>query len=126
MMIHLPSQSRTSKCCSVGEQGFDSRKCYSFRVRLKRLVPYCNVVNYSSDWEAETFWMNGTLLGNNCATFMYCLSTNGEGVTAGWDAGNMLQINVAPLCSIFCYGRDFMRMSNCPCLSHVHLDPDGP
>ncbi|KAM4681643.1 cytokine receptor-like factor 2 [Amazona ochrocephala] len=55
-------QSRTSKCCSVGEQGFDSRKCYSFRVRLKRLVPYCNVVNYSSDWEAETFWMNGTLL----------------------------------------------------------------
>ncbi|XP_010009480.1 PREDICTED: LOW QUALITY PROTEIN: cytokine receptor-like factor 2 [Nestor notabilis] len=55
-------QSRTSKCCSVGEQGFDPRKCYSFRVRLKRLVPYCNVVNYSSDWEAETFWMNGTLL----------------------------------------------------------------
>uniref|UniRef100_A0A8B9FRJ5 Cytokine receptor-like factor 2 n=1 Tax=Amazona collaria TaxID=241587 RepID=A0A8B9FRJ5_9PSIT len=69
-------QSRTSKCCSVGEQGFDSRKCYSFRVRLKRLVPYCNVVNYSSDWEAETFWMNGTLLGNSCATFVYCLSTN--------------------------------------------------
>ncbi|KAM9204983.1 cytokine receptor-like factor 2 [Mergus octosetaceus] len=55
-------QSRTSKCCRVGEQGFDPRKCYSFRVRLKRLVPYCNVVNYSSDWEAETFWMNGTLL----------------------------------------------------------------
>ncbi|XP_010117196.1 PREDICTED: cytokine receptor-like factor 2 [Chlamydotis macqueenii] len=55
-------QSRTSKCCSVGEQGFDPRKCYSFRVRLKRLVPYCNVVHYSSDWEAETFWMNGTLL----------------------------------------------------------------
>nr|XP_009664715.1 PREDICTED: cytokine receptor-like factor 2 [Struthio camelus australis] len=55
-------QSRSSKCCSVGEQGFDPRKCYSFRVRLKRLVPYCNVVNYSSDWEAETFWMNGTSL----------------------------------------------------------------
>ncbi|NXF53072.1 CRLF2 factor, partial [Oceanites oceanicus] len=58
-------QSRASKCCSVGEQGFDPRKCYSFRVRLKRLVPYCNVVNYSSDWEAS-FWMNGTLLGNSC------------------------------------------------------------
>ncbi|NXA15125.1 CRLF2 factor, partial [Sapayoa aenigma] len=55
-------KSRTSTCCSVGDQGFDPRKCYSFRVRLKRLVPYCNVVNYSSDWEAETFWMNGTLL----------------------------------------------------------------
>ncbi|XP_037994921.1 cytokine receptor-like factor 2 isoform X2 [Motacilla alba alba] len=55
-------QSRTSKCCSVGEQGFDPRKCYSFRVRLRRLVPYCNVVKYSSDWAAETFWMNGTLL----------------------------------------------------------------
>ncbi|XP_051500036.1 cytokine receptor-like factor 2 [Apus apus] len=55
-------QPRTSKCCSVGEQGFNPRKCYSFRVRLKRLVPYCNVVNYSSDWEAQTFWMNGTLL----------------------------------------------------------------
>ncbi|XP_062430819.1 cytokine receptor-like factor 2 [Rhea pennata] len=55
-------QSRSSKCCSVGEQGFDPRKCYSFRVRLKRLVPLCNVVNYSSDWEAETFWMNGTSL----------------------------------------------------------------
>ncbi|NXX14891.1 CRLF2 factor, partial [Podargus strigoides] len=55
-------QSRTSKCCSVEEQGFDPRKCYSFRVRLKRLVPYCNVVDYSSDWERETFWMNGTLL----------------------------------------------------------------
>ncbi|NWI85910.1 CRLF2 factor, partial [Pitta sordida] len=54
-------QSRTSTCCSVGDQGFDPRKCYSFRVRLKRLVPVCNVVNYSSDWEAETFWMNGTL-----------------------------------------------------------------
>ncbi|NXC02110.1 CRLF2 factor, partial [Orthonyx spaldingii] len=54
-------QSRTSKCCSVGEQGFDPRKCYSFRVRLMRLL-HCNVVNYSSDWEAETFWMNGTLL----------------------------------------------------------------
>ncbi|KFR05963.1 Cytokine receptor-like factor 2, partial [Opisthocomus hoazin] len=57
-------QSRMSKCCTVGEQGFDPRKCYSFRVRLKRLVPHCNVVNYSSDWEAETFWMNGTLLGS--------------------------------------------------------------
>ncbi|XP_017672092.1 PREDICTED: cytokine receptor-like factor 2 isoform X1 [Lepidothrix coronata] len=55
-------QSRTSRCCHVGDQGFDSRKCYSFRVRLKRLVPHCNVVNYSSDWEAETFWKNGTLL----------------------------------------------------------------
>ncbi|XP_064000083.1 cytokine receptor-like factor 2 [Pogoniulus pusillus] len=55
-------QSRTSKCCSVGDQGFDPRKCYFFHVRLKRLVPYCNVVEYSSDWEAETFWMNGTLL----------------------------------------------------------------
>ncbi|NXE31748.1 CRLF2 factor, partial [Ptilorrhoa leucosticta] len=55
-------QSRTSKCCSVGEQGFDPRKCYSFRVRLRRLVPYCNVVNYSSDWEAETFWTPPTLL----------------------------------------------------------------
>ncbi|NXA78323.1 CRLF2 factor, partial [Thryothorus ludovicianus] len=55
-------QSRTSKCCSVGEHGFDPRKCYSFRVRLGRLVPHCNVVHYSSDWEAETFWMNGTLL----------------------------------------------------------------
>ncbi|NXK58779.1 CRLF2 factor, partial [Sylvietta virens] len=56
-------QSRTStKCCSVGEQGFDPRKCYSFRVRLSRRVPHCNVVKYSSDWEAETFWMNGTLL----------------------------------------------------------------
>ncbi|NWS66278.1 CRLF2 factor, partial [Crotophaga sulcirostris] len=55
-------QSRTSKCCSVGEQGFDSGKCYYFRVRLKRLAPLCNVVPYSSDWEAETFWMNGTLL----------------------------------------------------------------
>ncbi|NXU40547.1 CRLF2 factor, partial [Drymodes brunneopygia] len=54
-------QSRISQCCSVGEQGFDPRKCYSFRVRLKRQVPSCNVVNYSSDWEAETFWMNGTL-----------------------------------------------------------------
>ncbi|OPJ69517.1 cytokine receptor-like factor 2 isoform A [Patagioenas fasciata monilis] len=59
-------QSRTSTCCRVGEQGFDPRKCYSLRVRLKRLVPYCNVVNYSSDWEAETLWMNGTLLGNRC------------------------------------------------------------
>ncbi|XP_017584057.1 cytokine receptor-like factor 2 isoform X2 [Corvus cornix cornix] len=55
-------QSRTSKCCSVAEQGFDPKKCYSFRVRLGRLVPYCNVVNYTSDWEAETFWMNGMLL----------------------------------------------------------------
>ncbi|XP_027743912.1 cytokine receptor-like factor 2 isoform X1 [Empidonax traillii] len=55
-------QSRTSRCCHVGDQGFDSRKCYSFRVRLKRLAPHCNVVVYSSDWEAETFWMNGTLL----------------------------------------------------------------
>ncbi|OXB80397.1 UNVERIFIED_CONTAM: hypothetical protein H355_003453 [Colinus virginianus] len=55
-------QSRTSKCCRVGEQGFDPRKCYSFRVRLKRIVPSCNVVDYSSDWEAETFWMNSTLL----------------------------------------------------------------
>ncbi|NXV74245.1 CRLF2 factor, partial [Atlantisia rogersi] len=55
-------QSRISKCCSIGEQGFDPRKCYSFRVRLKRLISDCNVVNYSSDWEAETFWMNGTLL----------------------------------------------------------------
>ncbi|NXD07529.1 CRLF2 factor, partial [Nothocercus nigrocapillus] len=55
-------QSKISRCCSVGEQGFDPRKCYSFRVRLKRLVPHCNVVNYSSDWEAETFWMNGTSL----------------------------------------------------------------
>ncbi|NXU89625.1 CRLF2 factor, partial [Xiphorhynchus elegans] len=55
-------QSRTSRCCSVGDQGFDPRKCYSFRVRLKRLVPHCNVVNYSSDWEAETYWMNGTLI----------------------------------------------------------------
>ncbi|NWZ44443.1 CRLF2 factor, partial [Brachypodius atriceps] len=55
-------QNRTAKCCSIREQGFDPRKCYSFRVRLRRLVPYCNVVNYSSDWEAETFWMNGTLL----------------------------------------------------------------
>ncbi|KAM7065026.1 cytokine receptor-like factor 2 isoform 1-T1 [Acridotheres tristis] len=54
-------QSRTSKCCSVGDQGFDPRKCYSFRVRLQRLK-HCNVVTYSSDWEAETFWMNGTLL----------------------------------------------------------------
>ncbi|NWT54494.1 CRLF2 factor, partial [Erythrocercus mccallii] len=55
-------QSRTTKCCSIKEQGFDPRKCYSFRIRLRRLVPYCNVVNYTSDWEAETFWMNGTLL----------------------------------------------------------------
>ncbi|NXC49081.1 CRLF2 factor, partial [Penelope pileata] len=55
-------QSRTSKCCRVEDQGFDPRKCYSFRVRLKRLVPFCNVVDYSSDWEAETFWMNSTLL----------------------------------------------------------------
>ncbi|XP_052520800.1 cytokine receptor-like factor 2 isoform X1 [Tympanuchus pallidicinctus] len=55
-------QSRTSKCCRVGEQGFDPRKCYSFRVRLKRIVPSCNVVDFSSDWEAETFWMNSTLL----------------------------------------------------------------
>ncbi|NXR25094.1 CRLF2 factor, partial [Cinclus mexicanus] len=55
-------QSRISKCCHVGDQGFDPRKCYSFRVRLKRLVPHCNVVKYSSDWEAETFWMNGMLL----------------------------------------------------------------
>ncbi|NXR51403.1 CRLF2 factor, partial [Hippolais icterina] len=55
-------QSRKATCCSIREQGFDPRKCYSFRVRLNRLVPYCNVVNYSSDWEAETFWMNGTLL----------------------------------------------------------------
>ncbi|KFP76025.1 Cytokine receptor-like factor 2, partial [Acanthisitta chloris] len=55
-------QSRTSRCCSVEEQGFDPEKCYSFRVRLKRLVPHCNVVNYSSDWQAETFWMNGTLV----------------------------------------------------------------
>uniref|UniRef100_A0A669Q614 Cytokine receptor-like factor 2 n=1 Tax=Phasianus colchicus TaxID=9054 RepID=A0A669Q614_PHACC len=67
-------QSRTSKCCRVGEQGFDPRKCYSFRVRLKRIVPSCNVVDYSSDWEAETFWMNSTLLGNSCAIFMSCLS----------------------------------------------------
>ena len=124
-MIHLPSQSRTSDCCSVGEQGFDPRKCYSFRVRLKRLVPYCNVVNYSSDWEAETFWMNGTLLGNGCATFIYCLSTKGEGVTAK-EARNMQQINVALLCSIFCYQRKFMWMSNCPCLTPVHFVPDGP
>ncbi|KAK2515101.1 Crlf2 [Columba livia] len=100
-------QSRTSKCCSVGEQGFDQRKCYSLRVRLKRLVPYCNVVHYSSDWEAETLWMNGTLLGNSCATFIYCLSTNVEGVTAK-EAGNTQQINVALLCSIFCYKRKFM------------------
>ncbi|KAI1241742.1 hypothetical protein IHE44_0005231 [Lamprotornis superbus] len=53
-------QSRISKCCSVGDQGFDPRKCYSFRVRLQRLK-HCNVVTYSSDWEAETFWMNGTV-----------------------------------------------------------------
>lgn len=64
-MINLLSQSRTSKCCSIGEQGFDPRKCYSLRVRLRRLVPHCNVVTYSSDWAAETFWMNGTLLGNS-------------------------------------------------------------
>ncbi|NWU37565.1 CRLF2 factor, partial [Hylia prasina] len=55
-------QSRTTKCCSIKEQGFDPRKCYSFRIRLRRLVPYCNVVNYTSDWEAETSWMNGMLL----------------------------------------------------------------
>ncbi|NXP34296.1 CRLF2 factor, partial [Leiothrix lutea] len=55
-------QSRTAKCCSVREQGFDPRKCYSFRVRLRRRVPECNIANYSSDWEAETFWMSGTLL----------------------------------------------------------------
>ncbi|NXO36882.1 CRLF2 factor, partial [Locustella ochotensis] len=55
-------QSRNTTCCSVREQGFDPSKCYSLRVRLNRLVPHCNVVNYSSDWEAETFWMNGTLL----------------------------------------------------------------
>ncbi|NWV29569.1 CRLF2 factor, partial [Origma solitaria] len=74
--------SRTSKCCSVKEQGFDSSKCYSFRVRLRRLVPYCNVVNYSSDWEAETFWKNGTLLDScddditsqsNTVTVLSCL-----------------------------------------------------
>lgn len=81
-IIHLPSQSRTSKCCRVGEQGFDPRKCYSFRVRLKRIVPSCNVVDYSSDWEAETFWMNSTLLGNSCAIFIYCLSENWWEVTA--------------------------------------------
>ncbi|NXA36034.1 CRLF2 factor, partial [Eudromia elegans] len=57
-------QSKISRCCSVGEQGFDPKKCYAFRVRLKRLVPHCNVVNYSSDWEAETFWMNGTSLAS--------------------------------------------------------------
>ncbi|XP_066032581.1 cytokine receptor-like factor 2 isoform X1 [Chamaea fasciata] len=55
-------QSRTAKCCSVREQGFDPRKCYSFRVRLSRRAPQCNIANYSSDWKAETFWMNGTLL----------------------------------------------------------------
>ncbi|NXU50325.1 CRLF2 factor, partial [Turnix velox] len=75
-------QSRTSKCCSVEEQGFDPRKCYSLRVRLKRLVPLCNVVNYTSDWEAETLWMNGTLLDScdddtkshpNTATVLSCV-----------------------------------------------------
>ncbi|NWH61088.1 CRLF2 factor, partial [Geococcyx californianus] len=75
-------QSRISKCCSVGEQGFDPEKCYNFRVRLKRLVPLCNVVHYSSDWEAETFWMNGTLLDScdddkksqsNTVIFLSCL-----------------------------------------------------
>uniref|UniRef100_A0A8V0X3V6 Cytokine receptor-like factor 2 n=1 Tax=Gallus gallus TaxID=9031 RepID=A0A8V0X3V6_CHICK len=65
-------QSRTSKCCRVGEQGFDPRKCYSFRVRLKRIVPSCNVVDYSSDWEAETFWMNSTLLDfKNLSCLLY-------------------------------------------------------
>uniref|UniRef100_A0A8V0XDM5 Cytokine receptor-like factor 2 n=2 Tax=Gallus gallus TaxID=9031 RepID=A0A8V0XDM5_CHICK len=77
-------QSRTSKCCRVGEQGFDPRKCYSFRVRLKRIVPSCNVVDYSSDWEAETFWMNSTLLDScddeiktqsNTVILLSCLMT---------------------------------------------------
>ncbi|NWX98881.1 CRLF2 factor, partial [Nothoprocta ornata] len=74
-------QSKISTCCSVGEQGFDPRKCYAFRVRLKRLAPQCNVVNYNSDWEAETFWMNGTSLDScdeikpqkNTIIFLSCI-----------------------------------------------------
>lgn len=124
-MLHLPSQSRTSKCCSVGEQGFDPMKCYSFRVRLKRLVPYCNVVDYSSDWEAETFWMNGTLLGNSSTTFLCCPNTNGK-VMMAKEARNIQQINVALLCFIFSYQRKFMCMSNHSCLTSVHFVLDSP
>ncbi|XP_010140006.1 PREDICTED: cytokine receptor-like factor 2 [Buceros rhinoceros silvestris] len=118
-------QSRTSKCCSVGEQGFDPRKCYSFRVRLKRLVPYCNVVNYSSDWEAETFWMNGTLLGNSGATFLCCPNTNGK-VMMAKEAENIQQIDVALLWPIFSYQRKFMWMSDRSCLTSVHFVPISP
>uniref|UniRef100_A0A7M4EIA3 Cytokine receptor-like factor 2 n=1 Tax=Crocodylus porosus TaxID=8502 RepID=A0A7M4EIA3_CROPO len=56
-------QSRKSPCCSLEDQGFDPEKCYSFRVRLERLYPTCNVVHYASEWGAVTFWSNGKMLG---------------------------------------------------------------
>ncbi|XP_019384952.1 PREDICTED: cytokine receptor-like factor 2 [Crocodylus porosus] len=59
-------QSRKSPCCSLEDQGFDPEKCYSFRVRLERLYPTCNVVHYASEWGAVTFWSNGKMLGS-CA-----------------------------------------------------------
>ncbi|XP_007063277.1 cytokine receptor-like factor 2 [Chelonia mydas] len=59
-------QSRKSSCCKVEEQGFDPEKCYSFRVRLERLVPFCNRIPYASEWTEATVWRNGSLL-DSCA-----------------------------------------------------------
>nr|XP_014435366.1 cytokine receptor-like factor 2 [Pelodiscus sinensis] len=59
-------QSRKSVCCEVKEQGFDPEKCYSFRVRLERRTPICNVVPYSSEWGEVTVWRNGSLI-DSCA-----------------------------------------------------------
>ncbi|NWW79035.1 CRLF2 factor, partial [Climacteris rufus] len=60
-------QSRISKCCSVGEQGFDPRKCYSFRVRLRRLVPYCNVVDYSNSCDDHITSQSNTIIILSCS-----------------------------------------------------------
>ncbi|XP_074839409.1 cytokine receptor-like factor 2 [Carettochelys insculpta] len=59
-------QSRKSSCCKIEEQGFDSEKCYSLRVRLERSAPKCNRIRYFSEWKEVTIWRNGSLL-DSCA-----------------------------------------------------------
>ncbi|KAM7181107.1 cytokine receptor-like factor 2 [Macrochelys suwanniensis] len=68
-------QSRKSACCKIEEQGFDPEKCYSFRVRLERLVTKCNRIPYASEWAEATVWRNGSLL-DSCADDIKPLSDN--------------------------------------------------
>ncbi|XP_030058382.1 cytokine receptor-like factor 2 [Microcaecilia unicolor] len=51
-------QSKEMECCTIKESGFDLKKCYSFRVRLKRR-PHCSLAVYPGDWSPITFWKNG-------------------------------------------------------------------